>query len=249
MSIFLTLAYLFFIGSVVGWVMELLYRNIKQKTKKWINPGFCTGPYLPIYGFGLCVLFFLASLERYSLIQNPIANKIVLFAAMAVGMTLIEYLAGLFCLKFLKVRLWDYSNFRGNVQGIICPAFSLIWSIFGAIYYFLIHPYILDGLDWLSQNLAFSFFIGMFFGIFIIDVVNSGNLIVKLKRFAEENEVIVRYETLKDRILETHENNKAKYRFFRPFREVQPLSEVLRDMQESLEKRIKRPGNHNKKKG
>lgn len=240
MSILLTLAYLFFIGSVIGWILELLYRNLTQKHEKWVNPGFCTGPYLPIYGFGLCALFLLASLEQYSLIKNPILNKAVLFAAMAVGMTLIEYLAGLFCLKHLKVRLWDYSDLWGNIQGIICPLFSVFWAILGAVYYFFVHPHILDGLYWLSRNLAFSFFIGMFFGIFIIDVVHSGNLIVKLKRFAEENEVIVRYEALKDHVLSVHQRNKEKYRFFRPFREVQPLSEILQEMQESLEQRRSR---------
>lgn len=241
MSIFLTLAYLFFIGSVLGWVLELLYRNLTQKHSKWVNPGFCTGPYLPIYGFGLCTLFLLASLEQYSLIENPIWNKIVLFLSMAIGMTLIEYVAGLFCLKFLKVRLWDYSDFWGNIQGIICPLFSFFWTILGAVYYFLIHPYILDGLNWLSRNLAFSFFIGMFFGIFIVDVVHSGNLVVKLKRFAEENEVVVRYEALKDRILSIRENSKGRYHFFRPFEEEQALVDILKGMQESLEKRIKRP--------
>ena len=119
MSIILTLAYLFFIGSVFGWVLELFYRNLTQKHSKWINPGFCTGPYLPIYGVGLCLLFLLASLERFSLIQNSFWNKALLFLFMAVGKTLSEYLAGLYCLKFLKVRLWDYSNLRGNVQGLI----------------------------------------------------------------------------------------------------------------------------------
>lgn len=248
MSIFLTLAYLFFIGSVIGWVMELLYRNLTQKHQTWVNPGFCTGPYLPIYGFGLCGMYLLASLEQYSLISNPIWNKITLFLSMSIGMTLIEYLAGLFCLKFFKVRLWDYSDQPGNIQGIICPLFSFYWTVLGAVYYFLVHPHILDGLDWLSRNLAFSFFIGMFFGFFIVDVVHSGNLVVKLKQFAEENGVIVRYEALKDHILASHEKVKAKYRFFRPFREVQPLSEVLKDMQESLETRIKRPGKGRKEK-
>ena len=226
MSIFLTLAYLFFVGSVLGWVLELLFRNLTQRHEKWVNPGFCTGPYLPIYGCGLCVLFLLASLEQYSLISHPFWNKAVLFLAMAVGMTLIEYLAGLFCLKFFKVRLWDYSGLWGNVQGIICPLFSFFWAVLGAIYYFFIHPYILGGLQWLSRNLAFSFFIGMFFGIFLIDVAHSGNLVVKLKRFAEENQVIVRYEALKDHILQLHQ---------------QPLGEILKEMQESLESRIKHP--------
>ena len=143
MSIFLTLAYLFFIGSLVGWVLELLYRNLSRRNNKWVNPGFCTGPYLPIYGFGLCVLYLLASLERYSFIEDPFWNKATLFIAMAICMTLIEYAAGIFCLKFLKVRLWDYSDRKGNVQGIICPQFSAAWAVLGAMYYFLIHPHIL----------------------------------------------------------------------------------------------------------
>ena len=56
MRLSLVLAFLFFIGSCFGWVLELLYRNLTHRHKKWINPGFCTGPYLPIYGFGLCTL-------------------------------------------------------------------------------------------------------------------------------------------------------------------------------------------------
>lgn len=105
MRLSLVLAFLFFIGSCFGWVLELLYRNLTHRHKKWINPGFCTGPYLPIYGFGLCTLFLLASLEDLHLIADPVWNRVALFLAMAVAMTLIEYIAGLACLKYLKVRL------------------------------------------------------------------------------------------------------------------------------------------------
>ena len=240
MSIFLTLAYLFFIGSVLGWVLELLYRNITQRPEKLVNPGFCTGPYLPIYGFGLCVLYLLASLEKFNLLSSPFWNKVMLFVSMAIGMTLIEYIAGVFCLKFLKVRLWDYSDLWGNIQGIICPLFSFFWAILGALYYFLIHPYILDGLNWLANNLAFSFFIGMFFGIFIIDVAHSAQLVVKLKAFAEDNDVIVKFEALKAHIRTARMETSQKYHFFRPFRAERPLGEYLKEMQETLETRIRR---------
>ena len=238
MDIFLTLAYLFFVGSVLGWVLELLFRNIVHHNKKWVNPGFCTGPNLPIYGFGLCTLYLLASLEKYGVITNPVLNKIVLFLAMAVGMTLIEYIAGIFCLKYFKVMLWDYSNLWGNIQGLICPLFSFFWAVLGAMYYFFIHPYILNALDWLSRNLAFSFFIGMFFGVFIIDVCHSANLVVKLKAFAEENRMIVRYEAVKKHIRENFEesNKRFTYNFFRPFHDEHPLEERLKEMREKLEK-------------
>ena len=237
MSIFLTLASLFFVGSVLGWVLELLFRNIVHKNKKWVNPGFCTGPYLPIYGFGLCTLYLLASLEKYGMITNPLLNKLVLFAAMAVGMTLIEYIAGLFCLKYFKVMLWDYSNLWGNIQGLICPLFSFFWALLGAVYYFFVHPYVLGALDWLSRNLAFSFFIGMFFGVFLIDFAHSAQLVSKLRKFAEENDVVVRYEALKLSIRQNQERAKEKYHFFRPFHSQQPLGEHLRQMVDSFEKR------------
>ena len=240
MSMMLTLAFLFFIGSVLGWVLELLFRNLTQHPDKIVNPGFCTGPYLPIYGFGLCALYLLASLEQYSLIPDPFWNKVMLFAAMAVGMTLIEYLAGVFCLKYLKVRLWDYSDLWGNIQGIICPLFSFFWAVLGAMYYFLIHPHILVGLKWLANNLAFSFFIGVFYGVFAIDVIHSAKLVVKLKAFAEDNDVIVRYEALKTHIRQRRERIALKYHFFRPFRSDLPLSQHLLQMQETLETRIRR---------
>ena len=47
---------LFVIGSLLGWVIELFFRRFVSQ-KKWMNPGFLTGPYLPIYGFGVVVLY------------------------------------------------------------------------------------------------------------------------------------------------------------------------------------------------
>lgn len=243
MNLFLTLAYLFFVGSIVGWVIELFFRRFVSTAnpeRKWINPGFCTGPYLPLYGVGLCILFLVASLENFILIVNPVVNKIVLFLVMAACMTLIEYIAGMLCLKIANVRLWDYSEAWGNIKGVICPQFSLIWALLGAAYYFFIHPYILDALAWLSQNLAFSFVIGMFFGVFIIDVAHSARLADKLKKFANENDVIVRYENLKSHIRSMQDKSKEKPHFFTPFRSERPISEHLKDMLETFEKKKKK---------
>ena len=166
----------------------------------------------------------------------------VLFVAMAIGMTLIEYIAGLFCLKYFKVMLWDYSNLWGNIQGLICPLFSFFWAVLGALYYFFVHPYVLGALDWLSRNLAFSFFIGMFFGVFIIDVCHSANLVVKLKAFAEENRVVVRYEAVKKHIRENFEfgNKRFKYNFFRPFHDEHPLEERLKEMREEMKEKLEK---------
>lgn len=164
-------------------------------------------------------------------------NKFVMFLLMAVAMTGIEYIAGLLCLKVAKVRLWDYSDQWGNIQGIICPLFSLYWAVGGALYYFLIHPHILGALDWLSRNLAFSFVIGMYFGVFLLDFAHSANLVAKLRAFANEYDVVVRYEALKLHIRQAEDAAKHKYHFFRPFYSELPLREHLKQMADGLEKR------------
>ena len=243
MSLFLTLAYLFFIGSVFGWVLELLFRKFFSRSNpehKWINPGFCVGPYVPLYGCGLCILFLLAALgERWSFGGTP-AGRAVLFAVMAASMTLIEYLAGLMLLKWGKLRLWDYSDCRGNIQGLICPLFSFFWAVLGAAYYFLVHPHVLEALDWLAHNLAFSFVIGYFFGVFTLDVAYSAHLVARVKRFADENQVVVRYELLKAHIQQTQKDAEQKIHFFFSLRSERPLAEHLKNAVGALEEIKKR---------
>ena len=238
MSVFLILAFLFFIGSVAGWVLELFFRRFfssQNPQRRWINPGFCTGPYLPLYGSGLCILYLLAGCERLLTGFSPVGAKLALFAVMAVCMTGIEYIAGIYCLKVNKVRLWDYSDQWGNLQGVICPKFSLAWALLGALYYFLVHPHILDALRWLSQNLAFSFFIGVFFGVFAIDFAHATRMISKLKAYAEANDVVVRYETLKAHIRERCEQSRKRYHFFRPLLTERPLPEHLAELKDRFE--------------
>lgn len=238
MSMFLTLAYLFFIGSVLGWLLELVFRKFFSSSNpehKWINPGFCVGPYLPLYGFGLCILYLLASVgERWALGASA-AGKLTLFLSMAVSMTLIEYLAGLMLLKWAKLRLWDYSGCRGNIQGLICPLFSFFWALLGALYYFLVHPHVLQALAWLAHNLAFSFVIGYFFGIFTLDVAYSAHLAAHLKRFADENQVIVRMEALKAHIQSFEMRASRRIHFFFSLRSELPLSEHLKSAVGALE--------------
>lgn len=245
MNIFLTLAFLFFIGATLGWVLELLFRRFFSSAnpeRKWINPGFCVGPYLPLYGCGLCFLYLIASLEQFSIIRDPFWNRVVLFLIMAVCMTVTEYFAGLIALKGFHVRLWDYSKQWGNIQGLICPKFSLAWAILGAAYYFLIHPRILHAIDWLSRNLAFSFVIGLFYGVFLIDVVYSTKLIHRIKKLADENEVIVKYENLKAHVRSVHDRSAQKASFFFTLRSERPLNEHLRELRETLEQRRRTGG-------
>ena len=106
----------------------------------------------------------------------------------------------------------------------------------GALYYFLVHPHILEALVWLSDNLAFSFVIGLFFGVFIVDISHSAHLVLTLKTLANEYEIIMQYEMLKARIRQTHETARTKYHFFSPFSSSKSLSDLIKEWKETFEK-------------
>ena len=173
---------LFVIGSLLGWIIELFFRRFVSQ-KKWMNPGFLTGPYLPIYGFGVLVLYAVSNIPLG--ITNQIADTIVRILIIGVGMTVVEFIAGLIFIKGLKVKLWDYSDRKGNIMGIICPSFSLIWLVVGSLYYFLLNPFLVEGISWISENLIYTYFVGMVMGAMAVDFAYSIHLATKLKEYKE----------------------------------------------------------------
>lgn len=236
MNFFLILAFLFFVGSTIGWVIELFFRRFFS-AKRWINPGFLVGPYLPIYGFGVVGLFLLSRINFP--VNNEALNICLKLLLMALAMTLIEYLAGLIFIKCMKIKLWDYSDRKFNIQGIICPLFSLIWAWVGVLYYFFVDPYIIGSLMWLANHLAFSFVIGFFYGVFIIDVWYSLKLSVKIRNLANEYGLIIKYEHLKESIRIRASEAKQKIDFFHPLKANESPKDMIMHYIEHIKNRKK----------
>ena len=183
---------LFVVGSVFGWLLELLFRRFVSQ-KKWMNPGFLTGPYLPIYGSGVVVLYGISNVPLG--IANQAVDIIVRILIIGVGMTVIEFIAGLIFIKGMGIKLWDYSDRKGNIMGIICPIFSLAWLAVGSLYYFFLNPALVNGINWISENLIYTYFVGIVIGMIIVDFAYSLHLGLKLKELKEASSI--RYEELK----------------------------------------------------
>ena len=200
---------LFVVGSLIGWIIELFFRRFVSQ-KKWMNPGFLTGPYLPIYGFGVLVLYGVSNLSLG--IPNQVLDVIIHILIIGVGMTLIEFIAGLIFIKGFKVKLWDYSNRKGNIMGIICPSFSLIWLAVGSLYYFLLNPLLVEGISWISENLIYTYFVGAVVGAMAVDFAYSIHLATKLKDYKEL--ATLRFEDfkkeLKERVNRIHKNKEGE---------------------------------------
>ncbi len=222
--LFFELSFLFALGSVCGWVIELFFRRIFS-AKRWINPGFLNGPYLPMYGFGTCILFGFSSIP----VPKWLVVIIVFFA-----LTLLEYVTGLIFVKVFKIRLWDYSDRFGNIQGIICPLFSVFWGAIGAGFVYLLY----DPLSRLAlsaaQNAWALYFLGLFLGVMLVDVFISFNLSLKIRKAALKFKEAVHYEKLKESIAERRARLKLKVNFLFPFRSDRPLKESVEEFLEKF---------------
>jgi uncharacterized membrane protein len=240
----LVILFLFFMGCVLGWCIEVIFRRFfsdSNPERKWINPGFLTGPYLPLYGFGLVVLYLLSLIHVKPIDAHPWLANVLLIVFMAIAMTVVEYIAGRIFIVGMHIKLWDYSKEWKNIQGIICPKFSFYWAVISALYYYLLHPHVLRAVYWLADHLTFSFFIGFFYGVFTIDCVVTFNLMNKIKQMADEYDIIVRLEVLKSHITAERERRKEKHSFMLVLHDQAVLRSAFDNSREkfSIAKKIK----------
>ena len=153
-------------------------------------------------------------------------------------MTLIEFIGGL---SFVNkpVKLWDYSNNWGNYKGIICPLFSLIWTLISALYYFFLAEFILDKVVWFNNHIIFSYILGLFTATIIIDYAYSTKLLSKVRTYAKESGAIIRYEEFKKTVKEHQQKAKEKYSFIFPLKSSMDLKPYVHNYKKYI-KKIKR---------
>lgn len=170
---------LFMFGTIIGWILEVFWRKFSKKQGRWMNPGFLNGPWLPLYGFGTITLYLLCKLN---------ISIVLLSFIFFIGLSLLEFIAGLIFTKYFKIRLWDYSNNRFNIKGLICLKYSIYWTVLGLIFFYLIFPYLETLIEGLYQFLHLSFFVGIYTGLFTVDLWQSFDLAARLKLFVNESE-------------------------------------------------------------
>lgn len=222
---------------MAGWVIEVLFRRFFS-AKRWVNPGFNKGPWLPLYGFGvitmfsmcfLCITFLPSSLPLYNPlgdlfgrtgVQNASPADLIPISLMWASMVLLEFLAGVIFVKGFHVKLWDYSNMKGNIMGVICPVFTLIWGAVAVIYYYAINPFMYQiatymhtymfGGEGAIAHFGFIFAMGIGYGIMIYDFVTSAGLFAKVTKFARDSGVVSKYEEIRDGFTKANKNTREK---------------------------------------
>ena len=192
--------FIFALFSIIGWIGEVIFRSIVNK--KIINPGFMSGCVLPIYGIGAIIANLVCMF-----VLNFDYETILIFFISLILLTLLELICGYISLKYFHIRLWDYRDLKFNYKGFICIEFSLIWGIASILYYKLAFPYIDSmSLNFISSNIGI-FSLGIFLGIFLIDLSVSINLFNRLIKYSNEIKENINMEKIK---LEARLNTRKK---------------------------------------
>ena len=122
--------WLFFLLSIFGWVWEGFLYLFKDDV--YVNRGFLSGPWLPIYGIGGIMLELLFHKWR----DRPVMT----FVSSMILCTVLEYLAGWYLELTWKVKWWDYSEMPLNLHGRICLMSSLLFGLGGMLLVWVISP-------------------------------------------------------------------------------------------------------------
>lgn len=168
--------FIFILGSTIGWLVEIIY-NLLFFKKKFINPGFLSGPYLPIYGFGFIFIY---------LLSKPIQAIYIKAVVFFVSNTLLELLTGIIFVKFFRIRLWNYSDRKLNFKGHICIAFSTYWTLLSLFIYMFLYPFIDNILNRMSDSIIVYSLIGFYMGIFCSDVAITFDLAHRISKIIRE---------------------------------------------------------------
>lgn len=132
---------IFALISFGGWVYETIYCSVVEG--EFTKRGFLFGPTCPIYGIGALAVW---------LVLGQISNPFIVFIIGGFLATVIEYSTGLFLERRFKKKWWDYSMFKFNLHGRICPQASAVFGAFSVTSVFVLVPTMLDILMIFSKH-------------------------------------------------------------------------------------------------
>ena len=132
---------IFALISFGGWVYETIYCSVVEG--EFTKRGFLFGPTCPIYGIGALAVW---------LVLGQISNPFIVFIIGGFLATVIEYSTGLFLERRFKKKWWDYSMFKFNLHGRVCPQASAVFGAFSVTSVFVLVPAMLNILMLFSRH-------------------------------------------------------------------------------------------------
>ena len=206
------LVLLFFAYALLGWCIEVTLKYFQFH--RFINRGFLTGPWLPIYGSG-AVLITLA-VDGLAPLESSVGTT---FALSFVLCGTVEYMTSFVLEKRYHARWWDYSQKPMNLHGRVWIGNLILFGLGGVLIAKVLNPVFLGvfGMLTLSGREILSAGLG---GLFLADCVMSHFVLKLVKTGVESSEADNTEEISREVRLLLHDRSVFHRRFADAYPEV-----------------------------
>ena len=176
----INLVLLFFAYALLGWCIEVTLKYFQFH--RFINRGFLTGPWLPIYGSG-AVLITLA-VDGLAPLESSVGTT---FALSFVLCGTVEYMTSFVMEKRYHARWWDYSRKPMNLHGRVWIGNLILFGLGGVLIAKVLNPVFLGvfGMLTLSGREILAAGLG---GLFLADCIMSHFVLKLVKTGVESSE-------------------------------------------------------------
>ncbi len=140
----LNLILLFFAYAFIGWCIEVTLKYFQFH--RFINRGFLTGPWLPIYGSGAALITI--AVKGLSPLDSSIGTTFVVSFILC---GVVEYMTSFVLEKRFHARWWDYSQKPMNLHGRVWIGNLILFGLGGVLIAELFNPLLLR----LSGHMSF----------------------------------------------------------------------------------------------
>ena len=172
------LALLFFTYSFLGWCIEVTLKYFQYH--RFINRGFLTGPWLPIYGSG-AVLITIST----GLVAQYDSSVGTTFLVSFVVCGIVEYVASWFMEKRYHARWWDYSTKPMNLNGRVWIGNLILFGLGGVLIVELLNPLLLRLFNQMTLRVR-TYLAGFLGAVFVADFVVT-QFVLKLVKTGVEH--------------------------------------------------------------
>ena len=140
----INLILLFFAYAFLGWCIEVTLKYFQFH--RFINRGFLTGPWLPIYGSGAALITI--AVKGLSPLESSVGTT---FMVSFILCGVVEYMTSFVLEKRFHARWWDYSQKPMNLHGRVWIGNLILFGLGGVLIVELFNPLLLR----LSGHMSF----------------------------------------------------------------------------------------------
>ena len=208
----INLILLFFAYAFIGWCIEVTLKYFQFH--RFINRGFLTGPWLPIYGSGAALITI--AVNGLSPLESSVGTTFVVSFILC---GIVEYMTSFVLEKRFHARWWDYSQKPMNLHGRVWIGNLILFGLGGVLIVELFNPLLFQHFGHINIRMREILAIALSC-VFVADYVMSHFVLKLVKSGVESSEADDTEAINKEIHLLLHDRSFFHRRFAEAYPEV-----------------------------